>query len=212
MVQRIVITMSDDAPIIRFPSEEEQQAALNEFAREMQRVKERKESVPPETLSEALETITDYLKTGWSTGGGRRLRQFVWSLWNGYHLINLYDLSSGLDGRLTDAVIVVFNAAMVDALNEDQKRRVLKESGEFARWEQVGAETPEDEEVLYPPFPMSTDGLRRVAHSAEQSDSASPERLDSRLAQPAHDFGRCERSEFLKQRNTYAICVAATTA
>ena len=170
MVQRIVITMPDDAPIIRFPSEEEQQAALNEFAREMQRVKERKESVPPETLNEALETITDYLKTGWSTGGGRRLRQFVWSLWNGYHLINLYDLSSGLDGRLTDAVIVVFNAAMVDALSEDQKRRVLKESGEFARWEQVGAETPEDEEVLYPPFPMSTDGLRRVAYSAEQSD------------------------------------------
>ena len=59
---------------------------------------------------------------------------------------------------------------MADALSEDQKRRLLKESGEFARWEQVGAETPEDEEVLYPPFPMSTDGLRRVAHSEEQSD------------------------------------------
>ena len=97
-------------PTIHFPTEEEQQATLNEFAREMQRVKERKESVPLEKLDEALETISDYLKTGWSTGGGRRLRQFVWSLWNGFHLINLYDLSSGLDGRLTDAVIVVFNA------------------------------------------------------------------------------------------------------
>ena len=157
-------------PIIHFPTEEEEQATLNEFAREMQRVKERKESVPPDKLNEALETITDYLKTGWSTGGGRRLRQFVWSLWNGFHLLNLYDLSSGLDVRLTDAVIVVFNAAMVDALTEDQKRRMLKESGEFARWEQARIETPEDEEVLYPPFPMSTDGLRRVAHSAEQSD------------------------------------------
>ena len=94
----------------------------------------------------------------------------MWSLWNGYHLINLYDLSSGLDGRLTDAVIVIFNAAMLDALSEDEKRRVLKESGEFARWEEARAETPEEEEVLYPPFPMSTDGLRRVAHSAEQSD------------------------------------------
>lgn len=163
-------TMPDDAPIIRFPSEEEEQAALDEFAREMRRLEERKESVSVEKLDNALATITDYIKTGWSTGGGRRLRQFVWSLWNGFHLINLYDLSSGLDGRLTDAVIVVFHAAMVDALTEDQKRRVLKESGELARWEQTRIETPEDEEVLYPPFPMSTDGLRRAAHSAEQSD------------------------------------------
>ena len=126
--------MPGDGPIIHFPTEEEQQATLNEFAREMQRVKERKDSVSQQKLQEALATISDYLKTGWSTGGGRRLRQFVWSLWNGFHLINLYDLSSGLDGRLTDAVIIVFHAAMVDALSEDQKRRVLKESGEFARW------------------------------------------------------------------------------
>lgn len=157
-------------PIIHFPTEEEEQAALNEFVREMRRAEERKNSVSLDKLDEALDAITDYLKTGWNTGGGRRLRQFVWSLWNGFHLINLHDLSSGLDGRLTDAVIVVFNAAMVDALSEDHKRRVLKESGEFARWEQASAETSEDDEVLYPPFPMSTDGLRRVAHSAEQSD------------------------------------------
>ena len=162
--------MPGNGPIIHFPTEEEQQETLNEFAREMRRVKERKESVSPEKLHEALETITDYLKTGWGTGGGRRLRQFIWSLWNGHHLINLYDLSSGLDGRLTDAVIVVFNAAMVDALSEDQKRRVLKESGEFARWEQASTEIPEDEDVLYPPFPMSTDGLRRLAKSAERHD------------------------------------------
>ena len=162
--------MPGNGPIIHFPTEEEEQSALNEFAREMQRVKERKESVSPQKLREALETISDYLQTGWSTGGGRRLRQFVWSLWNGHHLINLYDLSSGLDGRLTDAVIVVFNAAMVDALSEDQKRHMLKESGEFARWEQASTEIPEDEDVLYPPFPMSTEGLRRLAKSAERQD------------------------------------------
>ena len=95
--------------------------------------------------------------------------------------------SSGLDVRLTDAVIVVFNAAMVDALNEDQKRRVLKESGEFARWEQVGAETPEDEEVLYPPFPMSTEGLRRLAHSAEQNDRRIEKQRRDEQAREAND-------------------------
>ena len=174
-------------PIIHFPTEEEQQATLNEFAREMRRADERKESVSPEKLNEALETITDYLKTGWSTGGGRRLRQFVWSIWNGFHLINLYDLSSGLDGRLTDAVIVVFNAAMVDALSEDQKRRVLKESGELARWEQASADTPEDDEVLYPPFPMSTDGLRRVAYSATQHDKRIEQQRRAEHSREAND-------------------------
>jgi hypothetical protein len=179
--------MSGNGPTIHFPTEEEQQTALNDFARKMRRVKERKESVPPEKLDEALATISDYLKTGWSTGGGRRLRQFIWSLWNGYHLINLYDLSSGLDGRLTDAVIVVFNAAMVDALSEDQTRRVLKESGEFARWEQARTETLEDEEVLYPPFPMSTKGLRRLAHSAEQSDKRIEQQRRAEQAREAND-------------------------
>jgi hypothetical protein len=186
MVQKGMTPMLDHPPIIHFPTEEEQQATLNEFAREMQRVKERRESVSPEKLNEALETISDYLKTGWGTGGGRRLRQFVWSLWNGFHLINLFDLSSGLDGRLTDAVIVVFNAAMVDALSEEQKRSVLNESGEFARWEQASAETPEDEEVLYPPFPVSTDALRRLAHSAIQQES----RLEKeRRAEQAREAG-----------------------
>ena len=162
--------MSDEPPIIRFPTPEEEQATLRSFAREMQRIKERRDAVSPETLDKALKTVTDYLKTGWTTGGGRRLRQFVWSLWNGYHLLNLYDLSSGLDGPRTEAVIVIFHASMVDALSETQKRRMMEESGELARWEQARAKTPENDVVIYPPFPMSTEELRRLAHSAEQFD------------------------------------------
>ena len=136
----------------------------------MQRSQARRDAISQEKLNEALKTVTDYLKTDWTTGGGRRLRQFVWSLWNGYHLVNLYDLSSGLDGRRTEAVVVIFHAAMVDALSEKQKRRMMEESGELARWEQARAETPEDDVVIYPPFPMSTEELRRLAHSAGQFD------------------------------------------
>lgn len=158
----------DGAPVIHFPTGENSRAALDEFFVAMQEARRRRESVSPEELGEALEAIADYLATGWSTGGGRRLRQFVWSLWNDFHLINLFDLSSGLDGKLTDAVVVVFKAAMVGALSEDQKRSVLKKSGEFARWEQASGETPEDEEVLYPPLPMSNDQVRRLAISAEK--------------------------------------------
>ena len=180
-------SMHDRPPIIHFPTAEDEQSALYEFAREMQRVKERRKSVSPEKLNEALEMIADCLKTGWSTGGGRRLRQFVWSFWKGFHLINLFDLASGLDGRLTDAVIVVFNAAMVGALGEDQKRCVLEESGEFVRWERARTETPEGEDVLYPPFPMSTDGLRRLAHSAEQQDSRLERERRAGQAREAND-------------------------
>ena len=173
MVQRLVNdqpAMSDEAPIIHFPTPEEEQATLKLFAREMQRSRARRDAISQEKLDEALKTITDYLKTGWTTGGGRRLRQFIWSLWNGYHLLNLYDLSSGLDGYHTEAVIVIFHAAMVGALDEKQKRRMMKESGELARWERARVETPEDDVVIYPPFPMSTEDLRRLTHSSEQFD------------------------------------------
>jgi hypothetical protein len=66
--------------------------------------------------------------------------------------------------------VIVFNAAMVGALSEEQIRSVLKDSGELARWEETSARTPEADEVLYPPLPMSTDDLRLLARSAEQND------------------------------------------
>lgn len=152
------------------PTEQEQRDALDEFTRHMNAVDARRNSVDRAELQSALDAITDALTHHWSTGGGTRLRRFMWSLWNGWHLINLFDLCSGLDYQLGDAVLIVFRAQMVGALTEDQKRRVLAQSGEFARWEQMRADTPEDEEVLYPPPPLSTEELRRLANSATRSD------------------------------------------
>jgi hypothetical protein len=65
-------------------------------------------------------------------------------------LVNLFDLSHGLDGALTDAVITLFRAAMVGALKEEHLRCLLAESGEMRRWEEAERETPEGFEVLYP--------------------------------------------------------------
>jgi hypothetical protein len=39
------------------------------------------------SMNETQEELTPV-----TIGGGRRLRHFVWSLWNGWHLINLFDL------------------------------------------------------------------------------------------------------------------------
>lgn len=146
----------------------DQQGVVDELARHMRAVQGRSDSVTDEALQAALTTITDALTHHWSTGGGTRLRRFIWSLWNDWHLVNLYYLCSGLDYTLGDAVLVVFRAQMVGALTEDQKRAVLQKSGEFARWEEARAETPEDEDVLYPPLALDAEDLSRLARSAEQ--------------------------------------------
>jgi hypothetical protein len=108
----------------------------------MRATEARRKTVSPEELTSALSTITDFLQHSSTTGGGRRLRQFVWSLWNESHLINLFDLCHGLDGPLTEAVIV-FHAALVGVLSEEHLRRLLIESGEMARWDSAQGQTPE---------------------------------------------------------------------
>jgi hypothetical protein len=157
--------MSESDPI-DFPDEADKKAALEEFHAVMRASEARLKSAPPEALDTAVSTVTEYLRTGWTTGGGRRLRHFVWSLWNGWHLVNLFDLSRGLDATLTDAVVTIFRAAMVGALKEHHLRCILTESGEMRRWNEAEHETPDGFEVLYPPPPLDADALRRLAESA----------------------------------------------
>jgi hypothetical protein len=158
---------------------------LEAFEAEMKARKTLKESISVADLDDAITVTIDTLRTGWSTSGGRRLQQFVWSLWNDSHLINLYDLPYGLDGKLTVAVNLLFQAAMVDVLTEDQKRNILTESGEFARWEECRRNTPKDEEVHYPLPPLSADDLMSLAISAKRSEK----RVED---QRKHRFSNCE--------------------
>lgn len=150
------------------PKDDDGHTAVDELARHMSAVRERRESIPADQLQAALATITDALTHHWSTGVGTRLRRFIWSLWNDWHLVNLFELCSGLDYLLGDAAVVIFRAQMVGALTEDHKRTVLKLSGELARWEEARAETPEDEDVLYPPPSLGRDDLSRLARSVSQ--------------------------------------------
>jgi hypothetical protein len=68
---------------IDFPNDADKKSALEEFDAAIRASEARLRSVSPEELDTALSTLTEYLRTSWSTGGGRRLRYFVWSLWNG---------------------------------------------------------------------------------------------------------------------------------
>jgi hypothetical protein len=132
--------------------------------------------VSPEELDAALSTLTELLRTNWTTGGGRRLRYFVWSLWNGWHLVNLFDLSHGLDGTLIDQLLLCFGplwsvrlqriSYAVSLRNPEKcnagKRRIVKR--------QKGLKSS------IPLPPLDADALKPLVESAtrlEQLDNAS---------------------------------------
>ena len=157
-----------DIPPIRIqrPNEEKKQAVMEEFATEMRLIRAAKEAAKT-GLHEALPVITETLTHHWSTGGGRRMRQIVWSIWNDSTLISLWDVLSGLDYKLGRAAAKLIEAKLAGALESDEiLRRVLEDSGEFARYDEAVADTPEGEEVIYPPLPVSAERLRELADAA----------------------------------------------
>ena len=167
-------------------TEEETQAALNEMAGHFHRIKEHKQAAKA-GLDEALTTITEAIRQHWTTGGGTRLRQIVWSLWNGNTLVSLYGVLGGLDYDLGRAVAKLLEAYLMGALEtDDYLRRVLADSGEFARYDAAAAATPEGEDVIYPALPCSPESLRGLADAAESRASrfeAAARAEDARLSQ-----------------------------
>lgn len=156
---------------IHEPTPEEQEAVVAEFAAQMRKVRERKAAAAA-GLDEALATITAAIKEHWSTGSGRRLRQIIWSIYNGSTLVALGDVLTNFDTDLGGAVAKVISAKILGAIDDDKIfHRVLKESGEFARYDAVAKDTPEDDEVLYPPIQVSADSLRRLAASSTKLEA-----------------------------------------
>ena len=65
---------------------EEKAAALAHLKSAMSDLRALRQSVSPVEVENAITAIVAFLRTDWHTGGGRRLQQFVWSLWNMEHL------------------------------------------------------------------------------------------------------------------------------
>ena len=163
---------------------------MDEYVAYMRQIKEHKEAAKV-GLDEALTTITEAIRSHWGTGGGRRLRQIVWSLWNGHTLVALWDVLGGLDHELGRAVAKLIEAKLMGALDSDEiLRRVLKESGEFARYDEAARDTPEDEEVIYPPLPASAESLRKLADAAESKEM----RIEAQRRAEDEQFARLEKS------------------
>jgi hypothetical protein len=134
---------------IHEPTAEEQAEALKQFYAASGAVKKRREQAAAQ-LMPVLEKITEALTKHWSTGSGRRLRQIVWSIYNGRTLVILGDVLTNFDGELGEAVATLIHARLCGVDMDDLLREVFKRSGEFARYEEAERETPKDEIVIYP--------------------------------------------------------------
>ena len=62
---------------IDWPSDADKESALNELAAEMRATEARRKAVSAKELTCALSTIIDFLQHSSTTGGVRRVRQFV---------------------------------------------------------------------------------------------------------------------------------------
>lgn len=136
-----------------------------------------------EALDRAIPLLTQTLSQHWSTGQGTRTRHILWSLFTCSHLVNLGDVCSGLDRELADALAAAVAARLVLGPDvEPVLRRVLEDSGEFARFDQVAETTPDHLPVPYPPPPSDAASLRKMADSLDHRERQAARHTQDRRA------------------------------
>jgi len=106
-----------------------------------------KERVEKDRLEKALTGIANTIKENPDTHSGNQLRRFLWSLYNGEHLINLYRMTSILDGRRGAWVAEVVAGAFVGGLQEGDIKRALLVAGEMKRWDEEKPTSEQKERI-----------------------------------------------------------------
>ena len=92
---------------------------------------------------ESLRTITESIRDFPNTHSGQELRRFLWSLFNGHHVLNLWKLKQVLDSRHNQAVTEALTAWMQGHVPESSLRSALTDSGEMDRWDSAHLNTHE---------------------------------------------------------------------
>ncbi len=83
----------------------------------------------------ALDRIVEIIREAPGSPCGRELRRFLWSLFNGHHVVNLWSLRNTLDRPHAACAAEVFTAWMGGHVSEELLRRALIDSGEMERWD-----------------------------------------------------------------------------
>jgi hypothetical protein len=79
----------------------------------------------------ALDRIVEIIRESPEVAPSRGLRRFLWSLFNGHHVINLWRLRHALDQRQSGWATEVFTAWMNGHVSEELLRRALTDCGEM---------------------------------------------------------------------------------
>ncbi len=104
---------------------------MRPFLSDAQLDMERAES---ERARQAITGIANTIKECPHTQSGVQLRQFLWSLYNSYHLVNLYQMTTALDLKRGTWVAEVFAGAFAGGLKEDDIKQAMHVAGEMERW------------------------------------------------------------------------------
>lgn len=95
------------------------------------------ERLRKEKIETALAGIANAIADNPESDPGIQLRRFLWSLYNGHHLINLWQMIVALDSERLGSVSEIFSGASSGVLKEDGIKRALCIAGEFERSEHV---------------------------------------------------------------------------
>lgn len=96
-----------------------------------------KQRIQRQRLDDALAGIANTIRDGPDTHSGVQLRRFLWSLYNGHHVVNLWRMTCVLDSQRSDWISEIFAGAFSGPLQEDDIKHALYVAGEMERWEQV---------------------------------------------------------------------------
>jgi hypothetical protein len=103
------------------------------------------------------------------SGQAEKVRQIVWSIYTGSHLVALGHVCAGLDAKVAEAVAAVITARLlVGADIEEPLKSLMIEAGEFIRYDEAEASQATKGLPFCYPIPMaSSERLRELADSVE---------------------------------------------
>lgn len=139
---------------IDLPIEDGNAIALREYVAVM-REQERATASIQEELPAAIAQLSHAIQ--FRSGGSCKLAALVWSLWNGDHVVGLWDCLAGIDVSNGGAILSLIRARLVLGGDADSAiRQILENSGEMDRYREAERRTSQNKPVPYPlPFTSS---------------------------------------------------------
>ena len=143
------------------------QSDLNDFAATIRKGQDRAKSAAL-LLDEGAPVLVKTLQG--HSGQSESVRQIIWSLYTGSHLVPVGFLGSGLDTDLAIAVAAAITARLfLGADVEPKLKEIMSRAGEFERFDQAAKLTPEGVRVQYPLPHATAEELRVLAEAVERS-------------------------------------------